>query len=245
MNITVIALGVVVIVLLYFLFKMFYNQVVGIDKKYLKEGPTTIDPKKITNNRSTRYNYSTWVYVNTWNNNGFKPLLTKGTSSSAPATTYTVTSASGVTTTTPDGYDFMLWLNDTSPSLMCFIKKPSPSTGNSTEIINITDNFPVQKWVYVIVSVDNQIVDCYLDGKLVTSKKLTFQPEVNDRPITIGGGSNPDIYLVSPKREATPMDPQTAWNNYLRGNGMGRTNSNIKMAYLQDNVEKKYISIPV
>jgi hypothetical protein len=41
------------------------------------------------------------------------------------------------------------------------------------------------------------------------------------------------------------MDPQTAWNNYLRGNGMGRTNSNIKMAYLQDNVEKKYISIPV
>jgi hypothetical protein len=79
MNITVIALGVVVIVLLYFLFKMFYNQVVGIDKKYLHEGSTTIESSKITNNKSTRYNYSTWVYVNTWNNTDPKPLIYKGT----------------------------------------------------------------------------------------------------------------------------------------------------------------------
>ena len=63
MNITVIALGVVVIVLLYFLFKMFYNQVVGIDKVYLQDGPKTVESSKITNIKSTRYNFSTWIYV--------------------------------------------------------------------------------------------------------------------------------------------------------------------------------------
>lgn len=220
MNITVIALGVVVIVLLYFLFKMFYNQVVGIDKKYLKEGPTTIDSKKITNNRSTRYNYSTWVYVNTWDNTKYKVLMYKSNAGGSE--------------------EFKLYLDQSSPQLKVAIRT------DSLEYITITDNFPVQKWVYVIVSVDNQIVDCYLDGKLVTSKKLAKPLATpGDDPITIGDSNKPDIYLVSPKREATPMDPQTAWNNYLRGNGMGRTNSNIKMAYLQDNVEKKYISIPV
>ncbi len=243
MNITVIALGVVVIVLLYFLFKMFYNQVVGIDKKYLYEGSTTIDKTKITNNRSTRYNYSTWVYVNTWNNTDPKPLIYKGT---APARSDTA-SADDFGTKANIDPEFMLWLDASSPTLYCDFKRTNNPT--SKDSIIITDNFPVQKWVYVIVSVDNQIVDCYLDGKLVTSKKISPTASIagpGDFDITIGHSTyKPDIYLVSPKREATPMDPQTAWNNYLRGNGMGRTNSNIKMAYLQDNVEKKYISIPV
>lgn len=217
MNVTVIALGVVVIVLLYFLFKMFYNQVAGVDKKNLNDGSTTIDKSKINNNKSTRYNYSTWVYVNSWTSSE-KTLIQKSS-------------------------DFRLYLDDASPNLKCTIAT-SPA---SEPAITITDNFPVQKWVYVIVSVDNQIVDFYLDGKLVLSKKLTNRLTTpTDSNITLGQDSNkPDIYLVSPKRDPTPMDPQTAWTNYLMGNGMGTTNSNIKMSYLQDNVEKKYISIPV
>jgi hypothetical protein len=221
MNVTVIALGVVVIVLLYFLFKMFYKQVAGIDKKYLKDGSTSIDKSKINNNKSTRYNYSTWVYVNTWDN--FEKTLIKKSDNTST--------------------EFRLYLDSLSPTLKCSIATSSASE----PVIQITDNFPVQKWVYVIVSVDNQIVDCYLDGKLVLSKKLTGTLSTPlDSNITLGQDTNkPDIYLVSPKREPTPMDPQTAWNNYLMGNGMGTTNSNIKMSYLQDNVEKKYISIPV
>ena len=224
MNITVIALGVVVIILLYFLFKMFYNQFVGIDKIYLADGSKSIDPSKIDNIGSTRYNYATWIYVNTWNSTNKKTLISKGTA------------------TNPE---FKLYLDTSSPTLLCEIGT-NVDTGKTEPTITITDNFPVQKWVYVIVSVDNQVVDCYIDGKLVVSRKLTYPLTTPGKhSIIFGDSNNPDIYLVSPKRNATPMDPQTAWNNYLMGNGMSTTNSNIKMSYLQDNVEKKYLSIPV
>ena len=235
MNITVIALGVVVIILVYFLFKMFYRQFYSVDKKYLKDGSTSIPYTSLTNPTSTRYNYSTWIYVNTWNNTTSKSLITRGVTL-VPGTTYSQA-------TTPE---FMLWLEQTSPILKCFFSYGSATdkSPNMTPII-VTNNFPIQKWVYLIISVDNQIIDCYLDGKLSISTKIEKPAMVSSSAITLGDANNPDIYLVSTKREATPMDPQTAWNNYLMGNGMGSNNANIKMAYLQDNVEKKYISIPL
>ena len=37
------------------------------------------------------------------------------------------------------------------------------------QIYDITNNFPLQKWTCILVSVDNKIIDVYLDGKLVKS----------------------------------------------------------------------------
>lgn len=237
MNITVIALGIVVIVLLYFLFKMVYSQYTNATKIYLKDGTKSVNTTDLKNAGSTRYNYATWMYVNTWSNTRTKSIISRK-SQIAPGSSYT--------TTTPD---FMLWLDTTSPALKCFFAKNGstttpPATPNMPSI-TITNNFPIQKWVYVIISVDNQIVDCYIDGKLTISSKLSDPPMISTEPIMFGDGGNPDIYLVSPIRTPSPMDPQTAWNNYLGGNGMGSTNTNIKMSYIQDNIEKKYFSIPM
>jgi len=42
---------------------------------------------------------------------------------------------------------------------------------NNGSAILITNNYPIQKWCYIVISVDNNFIDCYLDGKLVLSQK--------------------------------------------------------------------------
>ncbi len=236
MNITVIALGIVVIILVYFLFKMFYRSYTNIEKKYLKDGSSSIPYNKLKNPGSTRYNYSSWVYVNTWSNTNTKSLISRK-SQIVPA------DGSKHSSTTPD---FILWLDKTSPALKClFAYNGATDVDSVMTPITITNNFPIQKWVYLIISVDNQIIDCYIDGKLTISSKLAKPARVSSSDVTLGDSNNPDIYLVSTKLESTPMDPQTAWTNYLMGNGMGNSNTNLKMSYIQDNIEKRYFTVPV
>ena len=44
----------------------------------------------------------------------------------------------------------------------------------------ITDNFPLQKWVCIGLSVDSQFVDGYIDGKLIRSQR--FKTGTNTMP---------------------------------------------------------------
>ena len=89
------------------------------------------------------------------------------------------------------------------------------------EEIIVTDNFPLQKWTNVIVSVDNKFMDVYLDGKLVKSQRF-FKPESSVMPNTPNDSDpimfgNFDAYIKDFKRWTEPMDPQTAWNEYIKG----------------------------
>ena len=45
-------------------------------------------------------------------------------------------------------------------------------TGGNPHTITVTNNFPIQKWVYIVVSVDHTLIDTYLDGKLVKSHQV-------------------------------------------------------------------------
>lgn len=107
---------------------------------------------------------------------------------------------------------------DTNGNLICNI------SGNP---ITITHNYPMQRWVCVSISVDNNVVDIYLDGKLVKSQTMTVPKTTENSIITFGGG---DIYIAEFERLATPIDPQTAWDRYMAGNG-GSYISNMFSSY--------------
>ena len=95
----------------------------------------------VTNNpTSSRYAYGLWIYVNSWDNNENKTIYIRDE-------------------------NIKLYLDTDSPTLKCDITM----TDDEVQSFEITDNFPLQKWVYIIISVDNQYIDCYLDGKLVRS----------------------------------------------------------------------------
>ena len=90
----------------------------------------------------------------------------------------------------------------------------------------ITDAFPLQKWTHVLLSVDNNYVDMYLDGKLVKSVKLSYIP-TSPGPTTVpirvgktkeGNSVASDIFMSKFQLWSTPFSPQEAWNEYMKGN---------------------------
>jgi hypothetical protein len=90
-----------------------------------------------------------------------------------------------------------------------------------------TPYFPVHKWTYVIVSIrNNSLVDLYINGKLIqsnnyngnTSKDKLIRPTSNDN---IRFGNKLDAYLTNMYINSTPIDTNTAWKKYLKGNSKG------------------------
>jgi hypothetical protein len=150
----------------------------------------------IVNPTSVRSSYSMWIYVNSW-----------GT------TKKTICSAKVGTTSY-----FELYLDATSPTLSCKIT----TSGATPDTVVVSNNFPVQRWVYIVISIDGNVVDCYLDGKLIRSQQLTNLASIN-KDITIETG-NFDAYMTSFYRKPAASDPQSVWSTYMSGNGYTSNN---------------------
>jgi hypothetical protein len=221
MNIVAIFLGIIIIILIYILYTYITQKPIDINQlTYLKAGTRTIDPNLIKNPTSATFSYAFWVYVNSWDTNRNKQLLSHHSK-------------------------IIIKLDNDSPKLELIY-----SHSGSSATIDLMSNFPIQKWCYVIVSVDNQILDFYFDGKLVLSKQLAGTPDItssaNAGSITIGDSSLPDIYLAKISRWPNAVDPQTAWDTYMNGNGQSNALNNmynVKLSVLKNNIETKEFSL--
>lgn len=195
MNYTLIILGIILILVLYVLYRfMVDRQTMVSSKVYLGDKPVDQKFDTLANPSSSRYSYNLWIYANE---------LKSG------ATDNPIFSI--------DTDNVVLKITDTG-NLICGI------SGNP---ITITPNYPMQRWVCVSISVDNNVVDMYLDGKLVKSQTMTVPKTTDNSTIKFGGG---DIYIAEFERLATPIDPQTAWDRYMAGNG-GSYISNMFSSY--------------
>uniref|UniRef100_A0A6C0ET39 LamG-like jellyroll fold domain-containing protein n=1 Tax=viral metagenome TaxID=1070528 RepID=A0A6C0ET39_9ZZZZ len=229
MNTTAIILGIVIIILIYVLYRYFTNTTTTLGSLTDLSSRSTTTPftikGDIASSTSPRYSFGLWLYIDTWDSNQTKNIFYRQNSDTSK-------------------YDIRLYLEPYSPILKCdFYTKGSSST--QTETITITNNFSVQKWVYIIISADNKIIDCYIDGKLVTSQQLQNQPTFSDTDIYVGSFN---AHLAKFQRITSPMDPQTAWSNYMSGNG-GNTLSKMFSSYgldvtfKKDNVQQQTFSI--
>ena len=96
----------------------------------------------------------------------------------------------------------------------------SPNDG--TDYRAIVTSFPLQQWTCVIISIDsNQTVDCYLNGKLVQSRKETTSIVATTKSTEIieSQYETSSIKVGALERKPVTMDPGTAWNKYMEGNG--------------------------
>ena len=144
MNITLIILGVIIAILIYVLWYYYSPGNSSVLSSKANLNATNPPITSLNSPTNTRYGYGIWVYVNSWNNQNDKIIFSRDK-------------------------NIKLRLDKSKPSLYCDITMSDGTTESKTLI---TDNFPLQKWVFVIVSVDNQFLDCYLDGKLVKSTRL-------------------------------------------------------------------------
>lgn len=186
MNYTLIILGIILILVLYILYRFITDRSSMVSSRiYLKDSPPDIKFDSLPKPNSTRYTYSLWIYVKSLQGN-----------------------TDIISVTNADVAIFKLYL-EANGNLKFQIDN------NNDNII--TSNFPLQKWVCVNISVDNNIVDTYIDGKLVKSQKM--DSITNPTSTSIFKHGTGDIFLAEVERPASPTDPQTAWDRYMAGNG--------------------------
>jgi hypothetical protein len=202
MNYTLVILGVILLIVIYILYKVISEKGKVVSKKVdLSESNSPVSYSDLNSPKAARFCFSVWAYVESL--------------SSAPMTLVKVD-------TDADGTNTFFQLDVSGgPTLKYTILTSSTGSGDTAVTKEIMPNFPLQKWVCIMVSFDNKVVDLYIDGKLVRSQQLVNSPTATDKNHVIkfppGGGNKG--YLAKFERLTSPMDPATAWNKYMEGNG--------------------------
>lgn len=236
MNTLIIILGVVLIlVIVYMIFQDYFTGKTKLTKQIhlANENPGKVSGSNLSIPNASNVTYSVWIYVASWSTGQEKIIFSRdndvhlhfdSNSATLKATIHGVKTSGGTTITFDKG------------------NGPQPQT------IEITNNFPVQKWVCVLISIDNVIADIYLDGKLVKSVQFS-DPNSPGAPQTIATTDadsitfgNWDCYISKFERYPRVTDPKTAYDKYMEGNGgsnLGNAlgNFNVKFAITKDNVE--------
>jgi Concanavalin A-like lectin/glucanases superfamily len=186
---------------------------------------------KIASPGNVTYGYSVWIYVNSWE----------------PGSQKTIFSREG---------NLKLYLDTNSPTLYLDVTMNDGTKKTTT----ITTNFPIQRWVFIAVSADNQYFDTYIDGKLVISNRIynggsnstpnTPEADATKKPVYLGNapsGTGWDATAASFNRITTAFDPQTVWSAYMAGNGTTSWNPlsgyNMNLTILQNGLQSSQIKL--
>ena len=216
MDYIIILLATILIVVIAYMISTTVSTTTTISKEVdMKDKTADISASTLTRPDATRYAYNIWVYMD-------KPA--PGTSDSLIFNRVS---------------DLGLFINGATSTLTLKLYRKNAAT-----TYQITNNFPLQKWTLVTVSVDNSTIDMYLDGKLVKSviDASDSNRHMPDATSPIVFGVLPGTYMTKFSRVLSPSDPQTAWGLYMEGSGSKRGLSNLASRYnvnlslMKDNV---------
>jgi hypothetical protein len=223
MNIIIIVLAIVVILLIYYIYTVL-NAVPSVANNIdLTKPPTIIKSSSINDPYSANYTIGTWIYIfNFASNNQIGRFLLYGDAKNNGPNSF-----------------WSLRMDSSSPTLYCdILVNKSGSSGYQKQTVTITDNFPMQKWVYVVTSVSAGFIECYLNGAFVLAQTLTNTIYTGTPPtdpnsgatFTFGAqgttmddgtirqtGSPMVLNLVS--RWNYALSSGDIYNNYNKGNG--------------------------
>ena len=233
MDYPIILLATLLIVVIVYMISTAVSSTTTISKEVdMKDKTADIRASSLTRPDATRYAYNIWVYMD-------KPI--------------DVTSDLPIFNRTND---LGLFINGSTSTLSLRLYRrtgSSPTGSGKGDIIpyQITNNFPLQKWTLVTVSVDNSTIDMYLDGKLVKSviDTTASKRHVPDGTSPITFGVLPGTYMTRFSRVLSPSDPQTAWSLYMEGSGSKRglanlvNRYNVNLSLMKDNVLANSISL--
>ncbi len=219
MNYTIIILSFVIILMLYlgYLYYTSSSLVSGVvSLNNPSGGNPTILWNKLDSPGTPQYHYEGWFFINN------TPTLPGGTVVDGTQLNYLFSRDNGSTS-----LDLALVLFGTS--LVAYtgtvgnINSTNGSftykNGQTNELIRITDNYPIQKWVYIVINVNNSVVEAYLNGKLVKTLQITgFKGENQKSGLRLG--NNIQGYVTKFKRIPKAMTPDDVWKGYTSGNGM-------------------------
>jgi len=223
MNYMMIIGGFIFFVILYLLYLFFTNNTLTAGLQPLNT-PVTYPYDKLVNPGSNVYCYQGWIYLN-----------------SAPASKATLFQRSGSGTNTTD---FAVVLDGQTLKVEC----SRGGNGPLTDVMTITDKFPIQKWTYLVVNVNSQrIAEAYINGKLTKTVKTDALPSSPSTVKTLTlGHSSLSGYATKFTRTATIMNADEVWSAYLSGNGLNTALGylmpyNINLAISKDDIIQRQI----
>ena len=199
MNYTLVILGVILLIVIYILYKVISEKGKVVSKKVdLSESNSSVSYSDLNSPKAARFCFSVWAYVESLSSAPMTLVKVDTDTSNSPTLFFKLEVASGPT-----------------------LKYTILTDGDGAVEKEIMPNFPLQKWVCIMVSFDNQVVDLYIDGKLVRSQQLDNSPTATNKDHVIMFPKDNDNkgYLAKFERLTSPMDPATAWNKYMEGNG--------------------------
>tara|TARA_Y100000389_G_C17471082_1_gene531001 strand:+ start:7856 stop:8575 length:720 start_codon:yes stop_codon:yes gene_type:complete len=231
MEILQVILWIIVVILIIWIIRYFTksnsNSLTGIEDAGKAQTISAADLP--SDSQTSNYTYSTWFYVQDWSYRfgEEKTLLSRGRFLPSPSIVLGAME------------------NNITVSVTCYPTSSTSSSGSSSGagVLHKCElaNFPLQKWVNLIISLNGQTMDVYIDGKLSRTCVLPGPAMSNpdaDVEITPGGGFNG--YTANFQYRDSPVNPQQAYNIYKRGFG-GSSLGNmfekykVRVQFLEDN----------
>jgi hypothetical protein len=226
MNITGILILVVILILIFFLIRYLARDTYTLSTLQPAQTMTTIAPSSLSQSgngsNSSNFTYSVWFYITNWNYRYGEPKVIFGRMGSASSTTSDSTGVSGLEPcplVTLGAVE-----NNITISLAVFPNSSNELSSNDVKTGNYVvhncsiQNVPIQSWVNLLISTYGNILDVYLDGKLVRTCVLPGVAQVNNNSnvyLTPKGGFSG--YTSKFQYYPNSTDPQTAWNIYKQG----------------------------
>lgn len=117
----------------------------------------------------------------------------------------------------------------------------------NTDNVDVTiENINLQKWVNIIVTVNDRVLDVYINGKLVTSKafnNIINTAEINNSNLVITPSGGYGGFISKVQYYPLFITPKKAWEIYRGGFGDAFASAldkyNLSVTFYEDQVEKK------
>jgi len=223
MNSKLVLAIIVILLLLYVIFKALTTNYTTLGTMQKWATSTIITGSNLPNSFKANTAVSIWFYIKKWVS-GTKVIEFQNASSAI----------------------FKVKFKANTNTIQIFPRSGESVTGEDCDIAE----FPLQKWVNLIISFNGSAMDVYVDGKLVKSCVVNNGSKLSETNTIILGDSTKteDIgFITNVKLKASPIAPQEAWDIYSQGFGGSPWSDllnkyKVKLSFIVDNQEQTSIS---
>jgi hypothetical protein len=224
MNSKLVLAIIVILLLLYVIFKALTTNYTTLGTMQKWATSTIITGSNLPNSFKANTAVSIWFYIKKWVS-GTKVVEFQNASSAAI---------------------FKVQFKANTNTIQIFPRSGVSVTGEDCDIAE----FPLQKWVNLIISFNGSAMDVYVDGKLVKSCVVNNGSKLSETQKIILGDSSKteDVgFITNVKLKASPIAPQEAWDIYSQGFGGSPWSDllnkyKVKLSFIVDNQEQTSIS---
>ena len=238
-----ILLAIVIIVIVILVHRHFGSNQANLSNLHSAQEAVNISASQLPQNKgSNNFAYSIWFYVNDWQYRltESKEVLVRGSDSTTDNYNPKITLAP---------YENNIHINITTYPVSGGSQENSDTSQAQNNNDCVIRNFPLQRWVNLIISLNGRTLDVYFDGKLVRTcvlpdvAKVISDADVNVTPNGGFSGWTSNLQFWS-----NPLNPQEAYNVYKAGFGGTGWGSffdkhKIRVAYLVNNTEQGSFAI--